>query len=212
MVQAEADIARDLDVHGQHAARLVRPKLHPAAHVTPVAGRLHVLASRGRPAHGALEPSREHGHQRVFLIHGYLGAESPAHAPGHEMDLLGLELQALGDLIAHGVRGLRVAPHGQLLRLVVPDRAAGPRLHAQGQHALVHHVELEDDVRGLETGVDAVLLDLERDGKVGAGLGIEQRRPRLERLLSVDHDGQRLVASVAAWGDSAATTTTGSPT
>jgi len=45
VVQAEADIARDLDVHGQHAARLVRPELHPAAHVAPVTGRLHVLAS-----------------------------------------------------------------------------------------------------------------------------------------------------------------------
>ena len=109
------------------------------------------------------------------------------------MDLLGLELQALGDLIAHAVGSLRVAPHGQLLRLVVPDRAARPRLHAQGQHPLVHHVELENDVCGREAGVDAGLLDLERDGEVGAGLGIEQWRSRLERLLSVDHDGQRLV-------------------
>ena len=109
VVERVADVADDLRVERQDPAIVVRGQAQVAAHVAAVPRRLHVLAPRRRPAHGALEALCQHRHDRVFLVHGHLRAEAASHAPGHQVDLLGLELETLGDLVraSRGASGCR---------------------------------------------------------------------------------------------------------
>ena len=193
VVEAVADIAGDLRVERQDAPVRIRGQPQVAAHVAAVPGCLHVLAPRRRPAHGAVEALGEHRDDGVFLVHGHFRAKPASHAPGHQVDLLGLELEPLGDLVPHAVGDLRVSPHGHLLRLGVPHGAARARLHADREDALVDHLDVDDDGRRLEGRIHIALLALEQDAEIGAGVGVQERRALREGGLRVHDDRQRLV-------------------
>ena len=183
MVEAVADVAGDLRVEREDAARRVGGQAQVAAHVAAVPRRLHVLAPRRRPAHGAVEALREHRHDGVFLVHGHLGAEAASHAPRHQVDLLGLELEPLGDLVRACRAGSGCRPTWSASAPWRPRSRCTRGLHRERDHALVDHLDVDDDRGRLEGRVDVALLELERDAEVGAGLRVQERRALAERRL-----------------------------
>ena len=200
VVEAGAHVADDLHVQRHDAAARVGGQAQVRAHVAAVPRGLDVLAACRAPAHRALEPAREEGHEGVLLVDGDLGAEAAAHAPRHQVDLPGLEMEPLGDLVPHPVRGLGVAPYCELLRALVPDGAARPGLHGEGNHALADHLRLDDHRRPREGAVHVALLPLEAHGDIGARLRIEEGSAGLERALRVPHGGERLVVDLDGLG------------
>ena len=100
--------------HPQTGERAIAPAAEfGVLHLTAAVGhRLHVLGAGRDPDHGPIEVFGRRRDDPVFVLHAGLATEAAADLGGDDMDVVGLPLQAGGDLAFDVVRELVRRPHG----------------------------------------------------------------------------------------------------
>ena len=101
---------------------------------------------------------------------------------------------------AQEVRDLRRAVERQLVGRDAPVGEHGARLDRDRRQPLVVDRLADLDRRGVEDRVEALGLVRDRAAEVARRVVVQQRRTGLERVLGVDHDGQRVVVDDDAVG------------
>ncbi len=203
-----AEIAENVDAHGEEAAVLVERHLGGRHIVAPLSVADEMLGAIPDPAHRPTEQFRRFENERIFAMKDALGAEAAADVIGDDAHRFRPHVENLGgDRIAHAVHALAADIEQKALRtrIVFADSAAC--LHIVGDDAIVDDLE-GDDMGGLgEDGGGLVgIADMRVISGVARRAGEELRGAvfdrgrhiddRLERL-PVDPDRLRAVARLA---------------
>ncbi len=161
--------------------------------VATVDRRDHRLGARLDPLHRPPGQARGLGDRELLGVDVELRAEAAAHVRRDHAHLRLRDAADRGHERAHEVRHLGRGVERQLVARGDPVGDDGARLDRDRRQALVVDRQRDLDGRGVEDGVEALGLVLDRAAVVARGLVVDLRRARLAGVLGVDHDRQRVV-------------------
>ena len=156
--QVGAEIADDVEAHGEEGAVGIERDLADREVVAALRAGDEVLAALRHPLHRPVQPARGLGRQGIFAVGEGLGAEAAADIAGDDADLVLRHPEHARQGLAQAVHALARDGEGEALRarIVLGDDAAG--LHVVGDQALVLDLDLHH-LGGLgEGGVDRRLV------------------------------------------------------
>ena len=195
-----AAVLQQMHAQGEHATGLVGRKGGRLQLIAPCHRRDHVLGARLDPLDGPAGEARDLREHELLGVDVDLGAEAAAHV-GRDDAHLGLgDAADGGHERAHEVRHLRRGVERQLAARGDPVGHHAARLDGHGGEALVVDRQRHLHGRGVEDGVEALGLVLDRQAVVAGRLLVQLRRIGLAGVLGVDHDRQRVVVDDDAVG------------
>ncbi len=195
-LQVGAHVGEEVDLHPDERAVAHDGHLDVLDLVAPVVRRHHVLAAGLRPLHRAAELLGQHDREDLLAVDLQLGAESATDVGSHDPEVVLRDAGEQGQEHAQDVRDLGGRPDGDLVAHAHRCRDDRARLHRVGDQALVDEAALHDDVGLRLRGLVVAARHPRGVAAVRALVGVDEGRAVLERVLHVDHGGQRLVVDV----------------
>ncbi len=187
-----ADVGGDLRAKPDDGAVRVQAELGVDDLVPGVRGREQVLAAIADPLHRAPESSRHHARGDLLGVERSLGAEAAAHVVRDHADLVLRHAQQVGQDVAHETGALRGRPQGERLAAGRVVREAAAVFHADRRVPVETKPLAHDERRAGQRAVDVTAGELAAHEQVRPGVLVQHRARRIERLVGVLHDRQRL--------------------
>ncbi len=189
-----ADVAVDRAVQRQDAPLRVQGQARPNLEATALVVAEEGLAAGGRPAHRAADAPGGPDHQQLLQIERGARAEAAAGVGADHLDVLDRDGQRLRQFLPLAHRTLAAGGEAKdAPRLVVfADRRA--RLHLAGDDTAVLELALDDQMRAVEGALGRIrVAEILAEADVVRALVIERGRAWRDRIVGVDHHGQRPV-------------------
>ena len=187
-----ARIDDEVVAEGEDPPRVVEPDLGVVDVVARMGGVEDVLVAVLHPAHRPADPAGEPGDYQVFRVDMPLAAEPAADIGRQHPDLLLRHAEREGELLPDPVNDLGRRPDGERVRPPVVLGGHAPAFERHRGVTVVPDAPPDAVRRGRHRGGDVALLDVELGDRVGAEIGMDDRRVRRGCRFGIDDRRQRL--------------------